>query len=87
MVKFILYALASPILLVGIVLDFILWTFFSTGQYRVKKKRNNALFLAQEQVAYLVHQNREMQHAHQSQITDLQRKHEEELRRLKGHKN
>jgi hypothetical protein len=85
MKKIFLYGLFSPVIVVVIVAQFILWEILSTGQWKTAKWRRETYFphVYQDQIESLSYQLEEERRDHQLDKTNLQRQHEKELQVLR----
>ena len=83
MQQFLYHAIAAPFIVVAAIASFIIWTFFSTGEWRRRKPGYNPVILYQEQVASLYRQIREERQAHQAQMEELRRQLDKERRQRK----
>lgn len=82
MSKIFWYGLGLPFIAVAMVMSYIMWNIFSTGEWKYKKPGLRLDWLHQGEIASLHQQMRVMAHSHQSEIDELQRKHQNELKQL-----
>lgn len=85
LIKYLFYALFSPIIVVGIIAQFVMWEIISSGRWKkYRRTRFDPTYFYQEQVASLTHRVEEERRAHQDNINDLQRKHQKEMLSLRS---
>lgn len=83
-VKFFLYTLFGVFIIVGMIAEFVMWEFLSTGQWKTVRRRSTLpAYVYQDQIAFLTSQVEDERRVHQSEMYDLQRKHERELQTVR----
>lgn len=81
MPRLLIYSITWPFILIGVVVEFIVWEFFSDGRWRQREVQSNPAIYWQNEALETRRQFRDLEYKSRRQIEEMESKFRKELKR------